>query len=72
MREEVIDYRLTEVSVPGEKYDLILDIAGRTSVLTLRRALTRRGRLVIVGGEVGRWTGIRSRRCRPRGSKLQQ
>ena len=56
--DEVIDYRTTDFA-GGEKYDLILDIVGRTSVLTLRGALTRRGRLVIVGGEVGRWTGVR-------------
>jgi NADPH:quinone reductase-like Zn-dependent oxidoreductase len=57
--DEVIDYRNTNFDAGSEKYDLILDIAGQTSVWTLRGALTRRGRLVIVGGEVGRWTGIR-------------
>ena len=56
--DQVLDYRTADLA-GGEKYDLILDIVGRTSVMTLRGALTRRGRLVIVGGEVGRWTGVR-------------
>ena len=56
--DEVIDYRTTDLA-GGEKYDLILDIVGRTSVWSLRGALKKRGRLVIVGGEVGRWTGVR-------------
>jgi NADPH:quinone reductase-like Zn-dependent oxidoreductase len=57
--DEVVDYRSSALGARGEKYDLVLDIAGRTSVMKLRRLLTRRGRLVIVGGEVGRWTGLR-------------
>lgn len=57
--DEVIDYRSSDLGARAEEYDLVLDIAGRTSVLTLRRLLTRHGRLVIVGGEVGRWTGLR-------------
>ena len=39
-------------------YDLILDIAGNSSLARLRNALTPTGTLVIVGGEEGgRWTG---------------
>src|SRR4029434_2214877 len=42
----------------GQRYDLILDIAGRRSVSHLRRALAPRGTLVFVGGEGGgRWFG---------------
>ena len=33
------------------RYDRIIDVFGRNSVSRLRRALTSRGRLVIVGGE---------------------
>lgn len=57
--DAVIDYRTADFGSRTERYDLILDIAGRISVGTLRRLLTRRGRLVIVGGEVGKWTGVR-------------
>lgn len=36
-----------------QRYDVILDTGGRNPVRTLRRALTDRGTLVIVGGEDG-------------------
>lgn len=39
------------------RYDLILDVFGRTPLRRLRLALTRTGTLVIVGGEGGRWIG---------------
>ena len=39
------------------RYDRIIDVFGRNSVSRLRRALTSRGRLVIVGGEGDRWIG---------------
>ena len=40
------------------RYDLVLDIGGNAPLSRLRRALTRTGTLVIVGGEEGgRWTG---------------
>jgi NADPH:quinone reductase-like Zn-dependent oxidoreductase len=39
------------------RFDLILDIGGRTSVARLRRVLTRTGTLVILGGEGDRWIG---------------
>src|SRR5918912_1508160 len=43
---------------PGQRYDLIFDIAGNRSLSHLRRALAPRGTLVIVGGEGGgRWFG---------------
>jgi NADPH:quinone reductase-like Zn-dependent oxidoreductase len=49
----------------GARYDLILDTAGRRSLSHLRRALTPRGTLVIVGGEGGgRWTGGFGRQLR--------
>jgi NADPH:quinone reductase-like Zn-dependent oxidoreductase len=50
---EVIDY--TREQLTGE-YDMLLDIAGGRSLPTLRRLLTRRGTLVLVGAEDGnRW-----------------
>jgi NADPH:quinone reductase-like Zn-dependent oxidoreductase len=49
----------------ARRYDLILDLAGRRSLSELRRALTPRGTLVLVGGEgSGRWTGGFERQLR--------
>jgi NADPH:quinone reductase-like Zn-dependent oxidoreductase len=48
--DEVIDYTREDFTGP---YDLILDIAGNRSLSRLRRALTPKGTLVIVGGEAG-------------------
>ena len=51
--ERAIDYT-REDFVDGEnRYDLIIDIAGNSTLSRLRRALTRHGTLVIVGGENG-------------------
>ena len=56
--DHVIDYTREDFADAGHRYDLILDTAGRRSLSHLRRALTPRGTLVIVGGEGGnRWTG---------------
>jgi NADPH:quinone reductase-like Zn-dependent oxidoreductase len=47
-----------EVVDGSRHWDLILDTAGHRSLSQLRRALTPRGTLVIVGSEVrGRWMG---------------
>jgi len=55
--DHVIDYTREDFA-GGQLYDLILDIGGNPSLSRLRRALTRRGTLVIVGGEGGgRWIG---------------
>jgi NADPH:quinone reductase-like Zn-dependent oxidoreductase len=57
--DRVIDYTREDIVAGGQRYDLILDIGGNRSVSRLRRALTRRGTLVMVGGEGGgRWTGM--------------
>ncbi len=54
--DDVIDYTRDDFAEAGQRYDLILDIAGNRSVSHLRRALAPRGTLVIVGGEGGgRW-----------------
>jgi len=56
--DRVIDYTKEDFAEGRERYDLILDIAGNRSLSRLRRALTQRGTLVIVGGENGgRWIG---------------
>lgn len=47
----VIDYTRDDFADGARRYDLILDIAGNSSLSRVRRALTARGTLVIVGGE---------------------
>ena len=56
--DQVIDYKREKITQTGQRYDLILDIGGNRSLSHLRRALTPRGTLVIIGGEEGgRWLG---------------
>lgn len=56
--DHVIDYTRTHFVDEVRRYDLVLDIAGVRPVAELRKALTPRGTLVIVGGEgEGRWIG---------------
>jgi NADPH:quinone reductase-like Zn-dependent oxidoreductase len=58
--DDVIDYTKQDVGDDGDRYDVILDIAGNRPLSQLRRALTPRGTLVIVGAEdAGDWIGIR-------------
>ncbi|WP_330334125.1 NAD(P)-dependent alcohol dehydrogenase [Streptomyces sp. NBC_00536] len=53
--DHVIDYTRADI---GDGYDLVLDIAGGRRLSRLRRALTPRGTLVLVGNESGGpWTG---------------
>ena len=63
--DHVIDYTREDFADGARRYDLILDTAGRRSLSHLRRALTPKGTLVIVGGEGGgRWTGGFERQLR--------
>jgi len=63
--DHVIDYTKTDFADDPREYDLILDIGGRSGIARLRRALTRNGTLVIVGGEDGnRLTGGIGRQIR--------
>ena len=63
--DHAIDYTTNDATDGSKQYDLILDIGGRTPVRHLRRALTSRGTLVIVGGENGgNWTGGIGRQLR--------
>ena len=56
--DEVIDYTREDFAELGQRYDVILDIAGNRSVSNLRQALAPKGTLIIVGGEGGgRWFG---------------
>ncbi|WP_113704228.1 NAD(P)-dependent alcohol dehydrogenase [Nonomuraea lactucae] len=56
--DDVVDYTRDDFADGARRYDLILDTAGNRSLSRLRRALTPRGTLVLVGGEgEGRWFG---------------
>ncbi|MGI5161789.1 NAD(P)-dependent alcohol dehydrogenase [Microbispora sp. CA-102843] len=48
--DEVIDYAREEIDRDGARYDVVIDTAGNRPLSLLRRALTSRGTLVIVGG----------------------
>jgi NADPH:quinone reductase-like Zn-dependent oxidoreductase len=49
--DHTIDYGIQDFTDGSHRYDLILDIAGNTSLRRLRCALNPTGSLVIVGGE---------------------
>jgi len=53
--DHVIDYTQQDFTRTGRRYDLILEMAGNRSLADLRRALSPRGTLVLVGGSGGRW-----------------
>ena len=63
--DHVIDYTREDFADGEHRYDVILDIGGCNRLAHLRRALTPRGRLVLVGGEDGgRWLGGMDRQLR--------
>lgn len=68
--EQVLDYAALDPAAADAAggtgpYDLVVDIGGRAPLRRLRRTLTSRGRLVIVGGEgAGRVTGGVGRQVR--------
>ncbi len=56
--DHVIDHTRADFTDGSERYDAIIDTGGNRRLSHLRRALTARGTLVIVGGETGgRWLG---------------
>jgi NADPH:quinone reductase-like Zn-dependent oxidoreductase len=56
--DDVIDYTREDFTDGSRSWDVIVDTAGRRPLSRLRRALTSKGTLVIVGGDGGgRWTG---------------
>jgi NADPH:quinone reductase-like Zn-dependent oxidoreductase len=63
--DDVVDYTRDDFADGAERYDVILDTGGNTSLKRLRRALAPKGRLVIIGGETaGRWLGGADRQLR--------
>jgi NADPH:quinone reductase-like Zn-dependent oxidoreductase len=56
--DEGIDYTREDFTDGSRRWDVIVDTAGRRPLSRLRRALTPKGTLVIVGGDGGgHWTG---------------
>lgn len=56
--DHTVDYTQEDFTRAGLRYDLIVDTVGNHSLSDRRRALTRTGALVLVGGsETGRWLG---------------
>lgn len=63
--DHVIDYTRDDFAEGQQRYDVILDIGGNSSLSHLRRALAPKGTLVITGGETdGRWLGGYDRQLR--------
>ena len=63
--DHVIDYTRDDFAEGEQRYDVILDIGGNSSLSRLRRALAPTGTLVIAGGETdGRWLGGSDRQIR--------
>jgi NADPH:quinone reductase-like Zn-dependent oxidoreductase len=56
--DHVIDY--TKEQIPAGRYDVIFDTAGNRKLSDLRRALTPKGMLALIGAEnAGNWLGMR-------------
>ena len=55
--DHVVDYTKTDVTTSGERYDVILQLAGTAGPRRLRRALVSGGTLVLSNGE-GRVAGV--------------
>jgi NADPH:quinone reductase-like Zn-dependent oxidoreductase len=56
--DDVIDYTRKDFTDGSRRWDVIIDTAGRRPLRELRRALTPKGTLVVVGGDGGgSWTG---------------
>jgi NADPH:quinone reductase-like Zn-dependent oxidoreductase len=63
--DHLLDYTRDDFADGARRYDLILDVGGNPTLPRLRRALTRTGTAVIVGGEEGgAWTGGLDRQLR--------
>jgi NADPH:quinone reductase-like Zn-dependent oxidoreductase len=63
--DHVIDYTREDFAAGEQRYDVILDIGGNSSLARLRHVLTPHGTLVIAGGETsGRWVAGFDRQLR--------
>ena len=52
--DAVVDYTAEDFTQSSHRYDLILQVAGNRTVAEMRRALTPRGAVVVIGGGTGR------------------
>ena len=52
--DHVIDYTVEDFTRAGQRYDVIVQLAGNRTAAEMRRALAPRGALVVVGGGTGR------------------
>lgn len=50
--DETIDYTQTDFTEVEKKYDLVLDLVARRGILDCKRALSAKGRYVLVGGDM--------------------
>ncbi|MFW9768319.1 MAG: NAD(P)-dependent alcohol dehydrogenase [Candidatus Thorarchaeota archaeon] len=48
--DHVLDYKVTDFTRTGERYDIILDTVARRSLVSYRRALNPNGMYIMVGG----------------------
>jgi NADPH:quinone reductase-like Zn-dependent oxidoreductase len=57
--DHVIDYTREDFTEGGQRYDLVFETAGSRSPSEIRRVLTSKGTLVLIGhgGSEGRWIG---------------
>ncbi|MGD0166127.1 MAG: NAD(P)-dependent alcohol dehydrogenase [Gaiellaceae bacterium] len=55
--DQVVDYAAEDFTRSGRRYDLIVDTVGNRSLSELRRAMTPKGTLVLLGGGGGRLLG---------------
>jgi NADPH:quinone reductase-like Zn-dependent oxidoreductase len=56
--DHVVDYTRDDFTRGGERYDLLLDVAGSRSWADCRRVLKPKGTLVLIGGpKANRWLG---------------
>mgnify|MGYP001811655034 FL=1 len=49
--DHVIDHTAEDYRVSGERYELIVDVAGRGGVIGLRRSIERGGGYVVIGAD---------------------
>jgi NADPH:quinone reductase-like Zn-dependent oxidoreductase len=55
--DHVIDYTREDFAKGGQRYDVVLDVAGNRSIAAYRRVLTPTGALVLIGAGRGQWIG---------------
>jgi len=56
--DSVIDYKKTDFTDSGEKYDLILDTKSYRSVFKIARSLKKNGKYITMGGSMYRLVGV--------------